>query len=270
MNQLMKRIGYILGLGGVLLFSVLFGVSTAEACTTIGPASISPANPAQPAPIAATLSSNVSGCLEGDEIRLQFQIDGTTVGTILSVPVPEGVTGTLSFNYEFTAGNDPACSNGQCDLTAQVSIVGRATAPQTANMTYTCSDVACGTGPGSPVLDFGIFNPDWSVLPGAGDETGDGPGQTNNFARLQNPIQYDNIPDVIRQLITIVFVIGVPLVALAIIYAGFLLVTAGGDQNKLTKGKQALLAGVIGGAVLLGAWVIAEAIQGTVDQIRGV
>ncbi len=62
-------------------------------------------------------------------------------------------------------------------------------------------------------------------------------------------------------------IIGTPLVALAIIFAGFMLVAAQGNPEKLQKARQALLWAVVGGAVLLGSYVLAQAIGGTVEQL---
>lgn len=92
---------------------------------------------------------------------------------------------------------------------------------------------------------------------------------TTNFSKLENPLpSINSIPEFIKRLVDIALTIGVPIVALAIIYSGFLLVTARGDKAKLEKGKRAFLAAVIGGAILLGAWVIAQAIGATINQIR--
>lgn len=92
---------------------------------------------------------------------------------------------------------------------------------------------------------------------------------SSQFSKLENPLpSITSIPDFIKRLVDIALTIGVPIVALAIIYSGFLMVTARGDQKKLEKGKRAFLAAVIGGAILLGAWVIAQAIGATIDQIR--
>jgi len=57
-------------------------------------------------------------------------------------------------------------------------------------------------------------------------------------------------------------------VAIAIIYSGFLFVTAQGNSEKLTKAKKALLYTIIGAALLLGSYVIATAIGKTVDEIK--
>ncbi len=58
--------------------------------------------------------------------------------------------------------------------------------------------------------------------------------------------------------------LGIPLVALAIIYSGFLFVAARGNPESLNKAKSALLYSVIGAAILLGAWAIAKLIKETV------
>lgn len=58
--------------------------------------------------------------------------------------------------------------------------------------------------------------------------------------------------------------IGIPIIALAIIYSGFLFVFARGNSEKLGKAKDALLYSLIGSALLLGSWAIAKLISATV------
>ena len=101
-----------------------------------------------------------------------------------------------------------------------------------------------------------------------GPSTGTG---TNVTVKIANPLGEkgpQNIPDFIRAIINIVLVIGVPIVTLAIIYTGFLFVKAQGNSEQITKAKSALMYTLIGAALLLGAWVLAEAIKATVDQIK--
>lgn len=91
----------------------------------------------------------------------------------------------------------------------------------------------------------------------------------SNFLKvtIDNPIRCDDIPCFIDEIIGIVLVVGIPLVTLAIIYSGFLFVSAQGNTEKLKTAKQALLYTVIGAALLLGAFVLSEAIQKTVNDI---
>ncbi len=112
-------------------------------------------------------------------------------------------------------------------------------------------------------------NCDPNIKPGT---TTGGPGTTtggtNISTGIHNPIEgVDDIPSFIGTILHFVLVIGTPIVVLAIIYCGFLFVTAGGNSEKLTKAKKALLYTLIGAALLLGSLVIANAIKGTVDEI---
>ena len=103
---------------------------------------------------------------------------------------------------------------------------------------------------------------------GTGPTTDTGGVQINTS--IENPLRsdIDTIPKFIEAIITAVLYIGVPIVALAIIYTGFLFVSAQGNSEKLTKAKKALVYTLIGAALLLGAFVIANAIQSTVHEIE--
>lgn len=63
--------------------------------------------------------------------------------------------------------------------------------------------------------------------------------------------------------------IGVPLVALAIIYSGFLFVKAAYNPSKLAEAKMAFWYTLLGGALLLGAFILSQAIGGTVTDLQG-
>ena len=86
---------------------------------------------------------------------------------------------------------------------------------------------------------------------------------------LNNPLgdKIDSIPKFIQILLTGVLKVGIPVVALAVIYCGFLFVEARGNSEKLTKAKDALLYTLIGAAILLGSWAIAEMIRATITSI---
>lgn len=79
----------------------------------------------------------------------------------------------------------------------------------------------------------------------------------------------ETIPDLIQKLLEIVFIIGVPVVALAIIWAGFQFVWAQGDPTKLQKAREVLLWTIVGAALVLGSKVIATAIGGTITELVG-
>ena len=88
-----------------------------------------------------------------------------------------------------------------------------------------------------------------------------GPGT----GKICNPIAPINtIDEFIRIFLEGILRIGIPIVALAVIYSGFLFVSARGNAEKLTKAKDALFYTIIGAAILLGSWAIAKLISETV------
>lgn len=86
--------------------------------------------------------------------------------------------------------------------------------------------------------------------------------------KLHNPIPADSLEEFIATILKGVIKVGIPLVVIMIIYSGFLFVTALGNTEKLSKAKDALLWSVVGAAVLLGSWAIAELIVDTVTTIQ--
>lgn len=88
-------------------------------------------------------------------------------------------------------------------------------------------------------------------------------------AKIENPVpSITDLPMFIKALVNAVLVVGIPLLVLAVIYAGFLYVKAQGNPGELEVAHRTLLYTVIGGFLLLGAFVIAEAIGKTVDDIK--
>ncbi|MCR4330773.1 MAG: pilin, partial [Patescibacteria group bacterium] len=85
---------------------------------------------------------------------------------------------------------------------------------------------------------------------------------------LQSPLGgVSNLNNLIEKILEVVVDIGTPIAVLFIIYAGFLFVTAQGNETKITKAKNAFTWAIIGTAVLLGAWVLALAIEGTIGNL---
>lgn len=105
-----------------------------------------------------------------------------------------------------------------------------------------------------------------------GGDQNNGDGVVIDFNLLPNPLDnagIEDIPKFVEVVLNIVLKIGVPIIALAIIYSGFLFVAAQGNPEKLKKARQAFLWTMVGAAILLAAVAIAQAIGGTIDQLRG-
>ena len=86
---------------------------------------------------------------------------------------------------------------------------------------------------------------------------------------ITNPFKQNTIVGLINTILDeILMPVGGVVAVVMIMWAGFLYVTAGGDPGQITKAHEALKWAVIGAAILLGAWVISTAIQGTISTLR--
>ncbi len=91
-----------------------------------------------------------------------------------------------------------------------------------------------------------------------------------SLGRICNPLNENmsNIPVLIKTALEGFVKICIPLIVLAIIYCGFLFISAQGETEKITKARNALLYTIIGAAVLLGAWGLAQIISSTVLDLK--
>jgi hypothetical protein len=99
-----------------------------------------------------------------------------------------------------------------------------------------------------------------------GDESSVGEG---DFVTIENPLQAKNITELFAAIIDVVLVFAIPIIVFFIIYAGFLYVTARGNENTIQKAHMALLYALIGGLIILGARVLIDVVKGTVEQVTG-
>ncbi len=100
---------------------------------------------------------------------------------------------------------------------------------------------------------------------GTGGTSGGPPPQ---IVKLENPLKVGSIPEFFALLIDVLLIFAVPIIVFFIIYAGFLFVTARGNEDQIKKAKNALLWTVIGAVLLLGAKTLLAIIINTVDQLR--
>jgi len=119
------------------------------------------------------------------------------------------------------------------------------------------ADPAGGAGNADPAGGAGNADP-------AGG-AGIGGGQV---VTIDNPLRAQNLTQFLLDIIQILLVLAVPIIVFFIILAGFKFVTAQGNETELAKAKQALLYAIIGGLLILGAFVILEVIQGTVASFQ--
>jgi predicted transporter len=91
---------------------------------------------------------------------------------------------------------------------------------------------------------------------------------SDNTGCIPNPLGgVNDLSGFITLLLNTLFPIATLVSVFFMIYAGFLMVTAGGNEEKLSKARQAFLWTVIGIAILLGAKVLSAVICGTINQL---
>lgn len=95
------------------------------------------------------------------------------------------------------------------------------------------------------------------------DDIAGGAGGTVIDLELENPLEgtIDTIPLLFEKVVDIFIKIGIPLVAIAILYSGFLFVTARGNENQIKTARQAFTFAIVGGLILLASWLVADAIR---------
>jgi hypothetical protein len=96
-----------------------------------------------------------------------------------------------------------------------------------------------------------------------------GTGTGVSEAIFTNPLSgVNSITDLLTKFLDILVQVGLVVIVFFIIFAGFQYVTAKGDTSKITKAHEALIATLIGSAIVLGSYAIATALKNTVDQLK--
>ncbi len=87
------------------------------------------------------------------------------------------------------------------------------------------------------------------------------------MAALTNPLISGSFATLITNITKIVAQIGGPLAIMAIIWAGFLFVTARGNEEQVNKAKKTFLWAVIGATLIIGAKVLADAVAEFITKL---
>lgn len=86
----------------------------------------------------------------------------------------------------------------------------------------------------------------------AGDTAGSGSsGQTSGDITIQNPLTANSIPEVLDAIINFLLTLAAPIAVIMTIFAGYLFLVAGDNQEKVKTARKTLLYVVIGVAILI-------------------
>jgi undecaprenyl pyrophosphate phosphatase UppP len=92
---------------------------------------------------------------------------------------------------------------------------------------------------------------------------------SNAVEEIENPLKgNDNLLEFFDKVLDIVIKLGAIIALVALIVSGFMFVTAGGNEEKITTAKRNILYVVIGAVIILGAKVILEGLKGTLEALE--
>ena len=84
---------------------------------------------------------------------------------------------------------------------------------------------------------------------------------------LQNPLRFGTLSEFLNAVLNAVILIAFPVLVLFLVYAGFLFISAQGNDQKLSQARTVFLWTLIGALLILGSKALAIAINSTVQQI---
>ncbi len=85
--------------------------------------------------------------------------------------------------------------------------------------------------------------------------------------KLTNPLGAKNFCDLIKIVLQAILAIGLPIAVVFLVYAGFRFILAQGNPEKIKEAQTNFLNTVIGIAIFLGAWTIAQVIAATLKGL---
>lgn len=86
-------------------------------------------------------------------------------------------------------------------------------------------------------------------------------GEVGTFDHLCNPSTAKTVNKFFTTIVDFLLNYGMPFVIIFLVIAGFMFVTARGNEEQLTKAKTVLFWTIIGAAVIVGAKILVEAIE---------
>jgi len=68
---------------------------------------------------------------------------------------------------------------------------------------------------------------------------------------IENPLKYDTIEDIIKAITGILRVVAIGVGVIMVIWSGIMIITAGGSEEKLNKGKKTMMWTLVGVAIVI-------------------
>ena len=94
-------------------------------------------------------------------------------------------------------------------------------------------------------------------------------GGAGGSAKLENPLKFSSLEKFIEGVLQAIVMIALPIIVAFMVYAGFKFILARVNPSGITEAKKNFTYVIIGTILILGAWVLATLIGGTVTQLLG-
>ncbi len=94
-------------------------------------------------------------------------------------------------------------------------------------------------------------------------------GCANGTKCLENPLKFGSIEGFIEGVLKAVVMIALPIIVAFMVFAGFKYIAARGNPGKISEANKNFVYVLMGTVMILGAWVLATLIGGTVTQLLG-
>lgn len=134
--------------------------------------------------------------------------------------------------------------------------------------TQTISDSTksgCETALADAISSSGSVVTSCYLFSSTGGTSGGGTGSVSGG--ITNPLKFDSISEFLNAILDVIILISVPIIILFIVYGGFKFISAQGNETKLSDAKRIIMYTLIGAVLILGAKVLAVAIQATVSEL---
>ncbi len=94
---------------------------------------------------------------------------------------------------------------------------------------------------------------------------------THAQVSVNNPLspEFSTITGFVSGALKVLVMVALPIISLFVVYSGFLFVAARGNESKLSEAKTNFFYVIIGSILILGAWVLATLLGGTVRELTG-
>lgn len=90
---------------------------------------------------------------------------------------------------------------------------------------------------------------------------------SGDSATLINPITTDDLCSLLKKMLDIILIFGVPIAVLFLTYSGFLFVKARGNPKELGRARQNFVYVILGIMLFLGAWTLGQIVASTISSL---